>query len=46
MILRRMFASTMDAVGSAVIVTGGIGHTAGGRSSREFLSRDGWGRRG
>ncbi len=38
--------STVDAVGAAVIMTGGIGHTVGGGSSRGISSKDGWGRRG
>jgi len=46
MILRCVFASTMDAAGAAVIMMGGIGHTVGGRSSRGISSRDGWSRQG
>ena len=46
MILRCVFASTMDAAGAVVVMTGGIGHTEGGRSSRGFSSRDGWGKQG
>ncbi len=46
MILRCVFASTVNAAGVVVIMTGGIGHTVGGRLSRGISSRDGWGRQG